>query len=187
MSGLVTAIRSNPRWEQLALAGLSSTDNREFYEAERTARSLGIDTFDTHWTRLLANPIRGNWWAVMQAADEERIEMILDFAKSVLLLDEIASGPAMSLGMGPRWAAHGALDFIVQDLKRFPGKGWIFVDAALRSPVVRNRNMAVNVLSTWEVPVWPSEAREAIAVAIREEPDVKVKERLEELLARSAP
>jgi hypothetical protein len=46
------------------------------------------------------------------------------------------------------WAA-GALDFILQDLRRFPGKGRPLIRAGLQSPVVRNRNMTVRALAAW--------------------------------------
>jgi hypothetical protein len=178
---LVDAVRAKPHWEALALAGLDSDDHQEFYEAERTARSLGHDTYPAHWRRVVADPIGGNWWAVMQHANDERIDEILEFAEATLPLDDVASGPSTSLGLGAEWAPHQALDFIVQDLNRFPGRGWPLIRAALRSPVTRNRNMAINAMFGWDRSEWPSDAAELISAALAEEPDDKVRARLDRL------
>jgi hypothetical protein len=178
---LVAAVRAKPHWEALALEGLDSTDSQQFYEAERTARSLGHDTYAAHWRRVVGDPIGGNWWAVMHHATDERIDEILEFATTSLPLDDIGAGPGTSLGLGPEWAAHQALDFIVQDLNRFPGRGWPLIRAALRSPVVRNRNMAVNALFGWEPADWPADAAGLVSAALDEEPDERVRERLRRL------
>jgi hypothetical protein len=117
----------------------------------------------------------------MQHANDERIDEILEFATTSLPLDDIGSGPGTSLGLGPEWAAHQALDFIVQDLNRFPGRGWPLIRAALRSPVVRNRNMAVNTLFGWERSDWPADAAGLVCAALDGEPDARVRERLRRL------
>jgi hypothetical protein len=84
--------------------------------------------------------------------------------------------------MGPEFRHHGALDYIVQGLRRFPGKGWAFVSSALRSPTIRNRNIAIRALAEWGMPRWPDDAHGCIADAAKREPDEKVKARLESLL-----
>lgn len=179
---LVDVVRAKPHWEALALEGLDSSDSQQFYEAERTARLLGHDTYAAHWRRVGDDPINGNWWAVMQHANDARIDEILAFATTSLPLDDIGAGPGTSLGLGPEWAAHQAVDVIVQDLNRFPGRGWPLIRAALRSPVVRNRNMAVNALFGWEPADWPADAAGLVTAALREEPDDRVRERLRRLL-----
>jgi hypothetical protein len=47
-------IMSRPEWPELTARGLHE-DDHELFWAERTAKSLGIDTFDAHWRRLLAD------------------------------------------------------------------------------------------------------------------------------------
>jgi hypothetical protein len=182
----VESIKAQPQWHAMALAGLESEDGSLFYEAERTARTLGYDTFASHWRRLLADPTGGNWYGVMQQANADRIDGIVDFAVRTLPLDSIATGPTTSLGMGPEWASHRALDFVVQDLKRFPGKGWPLISCALQSPVTRNRNMAINALRACDRGMWPPAAEQLLARAYEQEPDDRVRDRLG-LLIRDEP
>jgi hypothetical protein len=98
-----------------------------------------------------------------------------------LPLDEIATGPADSLGLGEQYAAHSALDWILQDLKRFPGHGWEFIKVGLQSPVTRNRNMALNALLEWPRPSWPEQAPPLLARLRAMEPNQKLRERLQSI------
>jgi hypothetical protein len=102
----------------------------------------------------------------------------VELARESLPLEAIASGPADSLGMGPEFRPHLALGFIVQDLKRFPGRGWEFVAAALRSPAIPNRNMALGALDAWPRNRWPSNASDTLERAEAEEPREDVKARI---------
>lgn len=116
---LCDGIRSDPRWAELAASGLESEDLQEFWWADRTARALGIDTFPAQLRRLERDRLHGNWWTVMQLADDSRIDRIVELAERVLPLDEVATGPGESIGMTPEFAADSALNFILQDLGRF--------------------------------------------------------------------
>jgi len=176
-------IMSRPEWPALATRGLHAQDRQVFWAAERTARSLGLDTFEAHWRRLLADPVAGNWYAVMQRADDERIGPIIQLAADVLDPDGLATGPADALGIGPEYAAHSALGFILQDLGRFPGRGWNLVRAGLRNPVILVRNMAVRTLRSWPPSHWPDGALQALTEAARDEPADQTRQAMTETLA----
>src|SRR5207253_5456063 len=103
------SIRSERGARELAERGLESGDDAEFHRAELAARALGRDTFPHLWRRLQADPLGFGWWAVMRGAGDGRIDEVLAFAETALPLDEVATGPAMSLGVGPGWAPHRAL------------------------------------------------------------------------------
>ena len=80
---------------------------------------------------LAAEPLNGSgWYAVMQLADEQRIDRIIALAEQELPLEAIAAGPAMTLGVGPEFAAENAVGFILQDL----GKTRAFMNQALGRP-----------------------------------------------------
>lgn len=175
-------IKARPMWIDLAKRGLEVDDPMEFYQAQRAARALGIDTFDAHVRRLTADPLGTDWFALMQVTDDDRIDQVIDLAQRSLPLDAIATGPADALGLGPEFRAHLALGFIVQDLRRFSGQGWRLVAAALRSPVVSNRNGALTALDAWGPSAWPSETLPTLQAAARDEPDPRVRERIETLL-----
>ena len=72
--------------------------------------------------------------------------------------------------MRPGVRPHRALDWVLQDLRRFPGTGWPLIRAGLRSPVTRNRNMAVQALASWGRGAWPQDAELLVRQAARAEP-----------------
>jgi hypothetical protein len=100
-------------------------------------------------------------------------------------LNEIASGPADEIGLGPGFEPHNTLDWMLQLLDRFPGKGWKLLRAGLQSPVVRNRNWSLRVFRNWQRGDWPPDARTILRVAANAEPDEKLKVELETCLEMS--
>jgi hypothetical protein len=75
------------------------------------------------------------------------------------------------------------MDFIVQDLRRFPGVGWSLVEVALRGRSIRLRNMAVRALDAWGKPNWPPEAPRLVREAMAREPREELRETFEAILA----
>ncbi len=149
-------------------------------EADIAAAKLKIDTRDLHFARVRSAPITsGSWYRLLQQTDETQIDEIIDFASSVLPLEKIAAGPADHLGLGPGYEAHAALDWLLQDLKRFPGRGWQLIKTGLRSPVVRNRNMALQAFLAWPRDRWPAEALGLLQQAAQTEPNEDLRGRLE--------
>ena len=166
---MTNAILSRPGWEQKVRSGLDSEDRDSFWTATEAARLLGIDAWDLYFERVK----RGEdlWFFVVQTSDSNRIDRVIAFAEEVLPLQEIASGPSDSLGLGPNFQHHNALDFVLQELGRFPGKGWPLIRAGLHSPSVRNRNMAVRALASWRRTAWPDDAERLLRDAIEAEPN----------------
>ena len=159
----------------------------EFAHADQAARALGIDTWDIHWRRLQKKPADpGRWYHVMALCDEDRIGKVIEFAEANLDLAGIATGAADELGLGLGFEQHRCLDFILQELRRFPGRGATLIEAGLKSPVVRNRNMAVAALAGWPRGEWSSGVEESLARAAECEPDEGVRERMQESAERGA-
>ncbi len=148
--------------------------------ATQAARLLEIDIWDTHYRRLLRG--EDEWYAVMQTEDRSRAEKVVAHAEAVLPLEEIATGPREDLGMGPGFRDHGALDFVLQDLGRFPGLGWPLVRTGLHSPVIRNRNMAVRALAEWGHDAWPAGAGDELRTAIEVEPTEQTRAMMQRVL-----
>jgi hypothetical protein len=65
-----------------------------------------MDTFDVLLSRLRADPFDSSWFDAWNQADGERAEQLVELARSSLPLEQIASGPADDLGLGPDWRAH---------------------------------------------------------------------------------
>ncbi|MHC4389156.1 MAG: hypothetical protein ACYSX1_11170 [Planctomycetota bacterium] len=174
----------DPKWRELAKAGLSSEDDMQFYVADQVAERLKMDTSQVHWRRLQKEPHdSARWYHVMKQATEANIAGIVDYAIRVLPLGEVATGPKLETGFGPEFKIHGCLDCILQDLRRFPKAGWPLVEAGLDSPVTRNRNMALRVLSEWSQANWTEEMAAKLRSCLLIEPDAEVKARIQNLIA----
>lgn len=174
-------VKSLDHWPALIHEGLQSKDRVVFGEADQAARLLGIDTWNEHFARLQAGD--DNWYFVMQTDDPARIDRVVALAEERIPLQKVATGPGNELGLGPAWAHHSHLDFVLQDLRRFPGKGWPLLRAGIRSPVVRNRHMALRAFSKWGKDRWPSDASDVLEATLEEEPDDTVRSELQTVIA----
>jgi hypothetical protein len=178
----ITRLASSDAAAALVTEGLAAEDDVTFFRADTAARRRGVDTFDAHEVRL-ARGKGGSWFELMHQAKPDTIDRALKLAEAQIDLDKITTGAAKSLGIGREFAPHRDLDFVVQELARFPGKGEAFVRAALRSPVIRNRNMALRVLAAWKKGSWSPDLEDAAKHAADIEPDSSVGETFERVLA----
>jgi hypothetical protein len=154
-----------------------------FHRANQVAEALGMATWDTHWRRLQEKPTdSGRWYEVMARCDESWIADVVAFAEQNIDLGKIATGPADEMGLGPGWEHHQCLDYVLQELPKFPGQGSRLIQAGLRSPVIRNRNMAVTALAAWGNDRWDDALRVALEVAAKSEPEEDVRGRMENVL-----
>jgi hypothetical protein len=174
-------VKSLDHWTALIHEALKSKDRAVFDEADQAARVVGIDTWTEHFARLQAGD--DHWYFVMQTDDPDRIDRVIALAEERIPLQEVATGPTKALGLGPQWAHHRNLDWVLQDLRRFPGKGWPLLRAGIRSPGVRNRHMALRAFSRWGRDRWPSDASELLATALADEPNDSVRSEVETVLA----
>jgi hypothetical protein len=187
LRSLCESILGRPEWAERVQVKLNSEDELEFAHADQTAKALGLDTRDIHWRRLQQKPADpSRWYHVIALCDEGRIGKAIEFAEANLDLARIATGAADELGLGRGFEPHSCLDYVLQGLRRFPGQGAALIEAGLKSPVVRNRNMAVAALAGWPRGEWPSRLGRSLEQAARSEPDKGVQERMQEAL-RSAP
>jgi len=175
-------IVSDARWPPLALAGLQSESAADFWLASTAAQRMGLDPWEAQFERQ-RDRRSDQWFFLMQTDDRARIERVAALAMTQLDLNRIATGPARELGLGPAYAQHAALAAVLQDLGRFPSIGWPLVEAGLRSPVVRNRHMALKTLSGWGSDKWPAAAEPALKAARDIEPDDRVRENITRTLS----
>lgn len=176
------AILSRESWQPRINQGLGSNDSLIFHRAETAATRLGRDMWAIHFKRAREAPLGNSWYRLMQLTQGGDIESVVDLAIKLLPLDKIATGPADALGIGPGFEPHQALDYILQDLPRFPEQGWTLIRAGLQSPVVRNRNFALKALLAWPRDRWPADAHALLQQAERLEPNQGLKEKMKEAL-----
>jgi hypothetical protein len=181
----IDALRGSEAAGSAIRRGLRSLDPVTFGHADQAAHARGISSFEQHASRLKEN--RGDTgyhlFRLMQDADDARIDHALEVARLRIPLAEVATGAADEMGLGPGTERYHLLDSVLQELARFPGRGTPFLLAGLRSPVIRNRNLAARALATWGTERWSDEVRDALTEAAASEPVAKVKETLERVLA----
>lgn len=174
-------ILARPHWRSQILEGLDSPERNARLRAAAAAESLGMDVWERQF-EWLAEGETNLWYHLLQTSDPARIDRLLDLAREKIDLKAIATGPADSLGVGPAYTQHSHLGFILQELSRFPGKGWDLIRTGLRSPVVSNRNMALRALSACPRDQWEPETEMALRRALREEPEEGVRMRIQRVL-----
>lgn len=167
-------------WTERITAGLASPE--EFHLANQAARTHGLDTFDVHVEKIRADPFDMNWYDAWEQADTDRARLLVDLARTLLPIADIATGPADELGLGGRWRAHSALDWTLQALRDHPGIGADLLLAGLRSPVTRNRNMALRALEQWPQSAWPPDAHDAVRDLARTDPNTDTRQLATELV-----
>lgn len=170
-----------PRFKSLVEQALQSDDDVEFHAASRGAQLLELDIWDRYFQRVKAG--KSGWYYLMQSNDEDRIKKVVSLAEEVIPLEQIATGVGDSLGMGPEFKHHGDLDFVLQDLRRFPGLGWKLINAGLNSPVVRNRNMSIMAIGKWGKDYWRDDTEAKLESLLKIEPNEHTKELIEKILA----
>jgi hypothetical protein len=163
--------------------GLSSSDDYAFNGAADLAANFSIDSWPLRLERQRSRA-SDQWYWLMQTQDGARIDEVLALAREQLNLALIGSGPTDSLGLGPDFRDDLALDFVLQDLDRFPGKGWDLMKIGLRGRTIRLRHMAIKALSAWGRAAWPAEAMAELEAAADREPDEEVRKDLQELMGR---
>ncbi|MGC4391323.1 hypothetical protein [Agrobacterium sp. M50-1] len=181
ISASLSDLLGKEHWKPAISSALEVGDRQLFWNASRVCQKFGIDPWPYFYARTEAG--EEYWWDLMRNSDVDRIDQVLELGLKCIPLDKIATGPSAEMGLGPGYLAHAALDFILQDLGKFPGKGWAFISAGLQSPVVRNRNMSIRALSGWDQKDWPQEAFVALNRLKEFETDDDLRQRIEDLLA----
>ena len=177
------AIVKQPRWRPLVRADLDAPDDLVFDHARQAAAILSIDTWIHHWRRLRDKPLEaGRWYHAMQSCGHEHVGEVVDLAVGTLPLKDIARGPGLELGMDREHQAHQCLGFVLQGLRAYPGYGFLLIDAGLKSSVVSNRHGALRTLAAWGKTSWPQGTDATLSVALRQEPDEKVRESIQKVI-----
>ncbi len=173
-------------WRERVVLGYSSNDNYQRSLAWSLAPRVGVDLWEAGYERLKTDPLDSHlYWDLMRTEDRDRLRRVIAFAETNLPLGEIASGPSTALGLGPAYRAHGCLDFIVQEMRREGVFSALLVATALRSPVVRNRNMALAALENHPFEEWGPSLTEALRRAASAEPDEQIRERMRAVAGRT--
>lgn len=175
----------NKTWIELVIKSAKTENVMNFWIVNRAAKILNINLFNIHWERLKEDSLnQTKWFDIMNSVTNEHIDDILEYAIKTIPLTAISTGADELMGLGKEYNLHSIIDFIVQSLDKYEGKGEAIILAALKSPVIRNRNMAIRTLDNWSIEYITKELKDAIKDAEKIEPKEDVKERLNKLLAK---
>jgi hypothetical protein len=148
------------------------------------AGRLGVDLHQYLIDQLRSDPGNsGLWYRFVAGADEPRLREAVDLAVTLWDLSEISRGPALDHFGGPS-SPLASVDFILQELPRFPGVGASLIGASLRSPVIRHRLISLRALSRWEEK--PPELMHLVSNLARDDPHEDVRENAGLVLAGRA-
>jgi hypothetical protein len=176
----VNALESRPECEERIRVGLASEDLCTFWRAVEATRLIGVDPWEFVFDRLERGEDYWDW--LLRTDNAERADRVIELAQRLLPLDWIASGPARELGFGPGFDFHRSLTFIVQELRRFPGKGWRLIRASLGSPLIHNRDMAVRAIGAGGRDKWMEDTERLLQKALKIEPELHIRERIARVL-----
>lgn len=118
-------------------------------EGFRFAKRLGFDYSRQAYEQIESNPERNYHLIDTLLPDGLFVDEIITLFGQWLPLAEMATGPSDELGLGREYTRYHILNYLVQHLKNFPGKGEDLLLCALNAPVINCRNMALNVLDAW--------------------------------------
>ncbi|MCK6476456.1 MAG: hypothetical protein L6Q35_06460 [Phycisphaerales bacterium] len=173
-------IRSRSVWHQVVPEWLESSDDFRFNTAAEGAEYIGIDAWEHRFSRLVAG--RDQWYWLLQTTDSGRLDRVLEFATTSVDLNAVTTGYGDALGMGQSFAEHRKLDWILQALQRWPGRGATFISAGFRSPVVRNRWNAARAALRW-APEHRQQFLDAVRLLHREEQNAELQAALARILS----
>lgn len=179
----INELLNSKDWAEEVKIALKSSDNIEYWNGKQAAQKLGIDLWDTVWKKLQQNPLDSSaWYDVTAKAKENNVDEVIDFAIKNLPLEFLGSGPKDSMGIGDDYQKHSSLDSVITFLENYPKKGEKLILVGLDSPVTRNRNMAIRVLSKWKAENWSKEVTEKVNKLKGIEPNEDTKKNIERLL-----
>lgn len=175
---LARDLLERPHWPAEVRRAFASDDYALRHRAWTMAPRLGVDLWEDAYERLDRDekPDPFVLWGLLERGDPERQQKVYDHAERVLPLDTMATGPEEKLGAG---LYHTCLEFLLQNMRPETYRDRL-VATGLRSPSVRCRNLAVNVL---EHCIAGPLAREAARLSLQDEIVPRLKERLATLAA----
>lgn len=143
---------------------------------------LGIDLWEIGIKRLRKAPHDQKlYYELLRTNDSRKRQTVISFAEANLPLAEIGSGPALELGLGDDWDVRGCLDFVLQEMERRGPYSEPIMAAALRSPVIRHRLQACQIMAAMEPQGWGPHVETALNASLGDEPDEDVRDELESL------
>ncbi|MHA1538095.1 MAG: hypothetical protein ACTSUD_11120 [Alphaproteobacteria bacterium] len=180
--GRTERVLSAPEWAERLRAAYRAGAEPQSGLAIACAEVLGVDLWEIGFRRLAKAPHEQQlYYDLLRTNDARKREKIIAFAEANLPLERIGSGPALELGLGDDWDVRGCLDFVLQEIERRGPYSERLMVAAMRSPVIRHRLRACQILAAMEPEGWGPLVEGALNACLGDEPDEDVRGELESL------
>jgi hypothetical protein len=162
-STLARWILRRPGWRPLIDDGLRSPDANRFRLADWAARKLGDDTVPVLLDRLRrrVDGEHGPWLEASRLADERQFDELLE-----IFLDRLRSHETGPPPVFPSWMLS-----ILEEIERFPDKGWPLYREGLQSPNIMERRFGLSGLRAVPGDRWPPEADPMVEALALSDPD----------------
>lgn len=171
------AFHSKIDWQALVL------ENVLDYDARVIARTLGVDIWEKMFEIAQKDKHFDDWYALTLTHNKERYKRLCDLIEQRFDLEALKKEPKDELGMGAEFRDYTSLEFIAQNLKQFDEIiGLNIIETLLQSPVVRSRNMALNVIEKYAQ--IPQSTLEILRKNLNKEPNKEVIKRYQNILIK---
>lgn len=167
-------------WKEVIEQALKSDDSEEFFWALAAAEDMKeIDEWQYCLERQKARK-DALWPHLLKSPYPERLDEALALAEEQLELPKLCTGPKLNFGMGQEYQDFIELEMIVESLFGMmyggqDGRGWAFLKAAMQSPIVPLRCMALEVFYSWDGRYRNDEMRSFIQEQSFQEPEPDLK------------
>jgi len=171
----------NPIWREVILAELGREHDELPWQVVAVAGRLEIPLRDFLMSHIERHPAdAGAWYFLVDGADVETMDAALALAMRLYDFDELAEGPAEELFRPePVFQAAG---WLLQELRRHPGRGWDVIRPALKSPVFRDRRGALWALSGWPRDLLTESQLELVREVASDDPSSEIRRDAERVL-----
>jgi len=176
------------KWPAQIHDALSGQNEQEFFYASNAASRLGIDVSALLYEAVQRDPVGKNAYLSEIYHNPEYAAQLTALYERTLPLEQLAAGMGDDLFADEFSKEHWCLDSVVRELHNYPGMGEALLLAAIRSPVVRERNGACKALTAWAeqlgepVRAFAPELHKAIENVYQAEVNKDTKEQWKELL-----
>ena len=153
------------------------------------AKDLGLDYKGDVLAAMEADLEHKSHLCLYLMDDPEYKDKVLEVFRQRLSLSELKVQPGTSMGLGMEFWRQRAVEFVLQELRKYPLEGQDFVETALQCEPIRTRNLAIGTLNVWVSHEGKPLAEllpefQVLLTKLREiEPDEKIREHMDELLA----
>ena len=163
-------------WPALVQDKLRFGNDDEFDVAATVARAFRVDAWEFQFAKQQRRE-RSQWYWLTDTTDPARVDRYVALAMEQLDLAALESAD---------FGTHSAINWLAIGLRKFPGKGWPILRAALTGGDSANKSNALDSLARWRKEHWHADAVAVLERACHTEAHSRVRQEIEHLLLKHA-